>query len=535
MALITETCHNQKRGHERAYCYEENPEFLIIMKTNSIRPLAKNTGIFILVLFSFIVISSKISAAQTITITPTGGSDDYALIQNAVNGLGFGEKIILNGNFIIRNTIVLKSNIIWVLNGSIQLGNAVNKTMITDPIAGATNIHMSGGVYDGHLANQSTEGSCINFQKVTHSHFSDFTTQNYGKGFTFELGCNNNICDRLIGKNHGKKISTVGNGLGDRGDHNTWNDCIADNNWSDNFIIKCKDSQFNRCIARNSGSAVGFGFYARENSGPDKGADVSRNKFYACEASGNAHSGFSLNCPSNGPGAKIEDNFIQAVIYNNCRVQDVSSQAGIYLRNKIIDGTCQRNQLDILTYNNGSKGGIDFEATYPITGCTGVIVTYDNIPCDANIGGNNNVFNIYAPKGTTKIVVEYGNTVNFIDSSYASSWAVNKYCGRGSNSADSTTSLFPSVSELKQNYPNPFNPNTNITYQIAQYGLVTLKVFDLLGREIATLVDGLKGTGYYTLTFDASHLASGMYLARFIVQQQNGKSIAQTTKLMVTK
>jgi uncharacterized membrane protein YeiB len=124
------------------------------MKTNRKPAVAANGGIFILVLFSFIVIASNVAAAQTTTITPTGGSDDYAIIQNAVNGLGFGEKIILNGNFIIKNTIVLKSNIVWVLNGSIQLGNAVNKTMITDPIAGATNIHMSGGVYDGNLANQ---------------------------------------------------------------------------------------------------------------------------------------------------------------------------------------------------------------------------------------------------------------------------------------------------------------------------------------------------------------------------------------------
>ncbi|MCX6132191.1 MAG: T9SS type A sorting domain-containing protein [Ignavibacteriales bacterium] len=513
------------------------------MKRKSMRPLAKDTGMFVLVFFSFIVISSETLAAQTKTITPTGGGDDYAIIQNAVNGLGFGETIILNGNFIIRNTIVLKSNILWVLNGSIQLGKAVNRTMITDPAAGATNIHMSGGVYDGNLANQTTEGSCINFQKVTYSHFSDFTTQNYGKGFTFELGCNNNICDRLVGKHHGKKISTVGNGLGDRGDHNTWNDCIADSNWSDNFIIKCKDSRFNRCMARNSGSAVGFGFYARENSNPDKGADVSRNKFYACEASGNAHSGFSLNCPNNGPGAKIEDNYIQAVIYNNCRVQDVSSQAGIYLRNKIADGICQRNQLDILTYNNGSQGGIGFEATYPITGCSGVIVTYDNIPYDANIGGNNNVFNIFAPKGTTKIVVEYGNTVNFVDSSYQSSWAIEKYRGRSLSSADPATSLIPSASELKQNYPNPFNPSTTVRYVLPRRSNVDIEVFNMMGQKISLLVQDRQAAGEYQVLWNGGdnagmQVASGVYICRMRVWgDSEGESDGQffTKKLLLVR
>jgi hypothetical protein len=91
------------------------------------------------------------------------------------------------------------------------------------------------------------------------------------------------------------------------------------------------------------------------------------------------------------------------------------------------------------------------------------------------------------------------------------------------------------VFNLSNNYPNPFNPTTTIEYQIPQNGLVTLKVFDLLGHEVATLVDGMKGVGCYTVTFDASHLASGMYFARFTMQQQNGKSIVQTTKLMVTK
>lgn len=68
--------------------------------------------------------------------------------------------------------------------------------------------------------------------------------------------------------------------------------------------------------------------------------------------------------------------------------------------------------------------------------------------------------------------------------------------------------------ELNQNYPNPFNPLTRIKYSIKDEGFVTLKVFDLLGREIATLVNEAKQPGEYEVEFDASkyELSSGVYL-----------------------
>ncbi|MGD0589298.1 MAG: T9SS type A sorting domain-containing protein [Bacteroidota bacterium] len=85
------------------------------------------------------------------------------------------------------------------------------------------------------------------------------------------------------------------------------------------------------------------------------------------------------------------------------------------------------------------------------------------------------------------------------------------------------------------NYPNPFNPTTTITYQLPEAGYVTLKVYDVMGREVALLQDGMKGVGFYTATFDASRLASGIYFSRLIVQPQEGKPIVQTNKLMLMK
>ncbi|MFO7446115.1 MAG: T9SS type A sorting domain-containing protein [Ignavibacteriaceae bacterium] len=66
--------------------------------------------------------------------------------------------------------------------------------------------------------------------------------------------------------------------------------------------------------------------------------------------------------------------------------------------------------------------------------------------------------------------------------------------------------------ELSQNYPNPFNPVTNIKYSVAKNSKVTLKVFDMLGREIVTLVNTTMDAGVYDVRFDASELASGLYL-----------------------
>ncbi|MGB8294403.1 MAG: T9SS type A sorting domain-containing protein, partial [Polyangia bacterium] len=69
----------------------------------------------------------------------------------------------------------------------------------------------------------------------------------------------------------------------------------------------------------------------------------------------------------------------------------------------------------------------------------------------------------------------------------------------------------PTSYALDQNYPNPFNPSTTINYQIPKDGLVTLKIYDALGREVKTLLDEYKSTGKYSVQFDASHLASGVY------------------------
>jgi len=65
---------------------------------------------------------------------------------------------------------------------------------------------------------------------------------------------------------------------------------------------------------------------------------------------------------------------------------------------------------------------------------------------------------------------------------------------------------------LSQNFPNPFNPATTIQYQLPKNGFVTLKIYDILGKEVADLVNDQKTQGRYSVNFDASRLASGVYI-----------------------
>jgi hypothetical protein len=74
-----------------------------------------------------------------------------------------------------------------------------------------------------------------------------------------------------------------------------------------------------------------------------------------------------------------------------------------------------------------------------------------------------------------------------------------------------TSASIPDKFELKQNYPNPFNPSTTINYQLPTQSHVTLKVFDMIGREVAILVNGMQDAGNNSVRFDASNLPSGIY------------------------
>jgi hypothetical protein len=86
------------------------------------------------------------------------------------------------------------------------------------------------------------------------------------------------------------------------------------------------------------------------------------------------------------------------------------------------------------------------------------------------------------------------------------------------------------------NYPNPFNPTTVINYQLPKSGFVTLKVFDIIGREVAILVNQSQSASTYSKTFDAHNLSSGIYFYKLVLTPSDGsKQIIQQKSMQLIK
>jgi hypothetical protein len=93
-----------------------------------------------------------------------------------------------------------------------------------------------------------------------------------------------------------------------------------------------------------------------------------------------------------------------------------------------------------------------------------------------------------------------------------------------------TSSTRPTDFTLSQNYPNPFNPSTKIDYTVAKTGTVKLAVFNMLGQQVASLVEGVRAVGSYTVTWNASSLPTGMYFYRL-----EAAGVVQTRKMLLSK
>ena len=98
-------------------------------------------------------------------------------------------------------------------------------------------------------------------------------------------------------------------------------------------------------------------------------------------------------------------------------------------------------------------------------------------------------------------------------------------------SVDGETELIPTKTELSQNYPNPFNPTTVINYSLSNPAKVSLKIYDILGREVRTLVNEKQTIGNYKVNFNASGLASGVYFYRLVA----GSDVVSVKKMILLR
>lgn len=93
----------------------------------------------------------------------------------------------------------------------------------------------------------------------------------------------------------------------------------------------------------------------------------------------------------------------------------------------------------------------------------------------------------------------------------------------------------PSENNLSQNFPNPFNPNTEIDYSIKETSLVKLKVYDILGIEVADLINETKIAGNHSVKFNASNLSSGVYFYMLKILGTNGSNFTSNKRMILMK
>jgi len=137
----------------------------------------------------------------------------------------------------------------------------------------------------------------------------------------------------------------------------------------------------------------------------------------------------------------------------------------------------------------------------------------DEVPSSGTInpGLNQSVNVIFNSTGLTPNTSYAGNLKIGSNDPVTPSKTVRVRLNVGPVGVGNSTTGIPTEYELQQNYPNPFNPSTKISYAIPKEGFVTLKIYDVLGKEVMTLVNDSKQAGYYEAEFSGSNLASGLY------------------------
>ncbi len=211
---------------------------------------------------------------------------------------------------------------------------------------------------------------------------------------------------------------------------------------------------------------------------------------------------------------------------SDCGVRDAKLAELIIIEN---DGSSKGNLVCVKKITAAGGGVISGKILdSKMNGITGVVVTAESKDLNENsfaITGSDGSFEIVglgigdytliSEKYGYTTVIKEGGLIDYSKNSFVSTVDIIM------NSSSSVTDVYENINiptefNLSQNYPNPFNPETNIAYQVSLPSNVQLKVYDVLGREVAILVDEFKPSGSYNVKFDGSSLASGIYYCKMI-------------------
>jgi hypothetical protein len=213
-------------------------------------------------------------------------------------------------------------------------------------------------------------------------------------------------------------------------------------------------------------------------------------------------------------------------------VQGSATVFRIYLRNELeIYGLPEYVHVDV------QSDGLNHRVFFQLEDATGhrhraPVPKWINVTTFDSLAARATWSSMVPPLRLTGIEVQFGNT--------GVAGAVNEgavllrnlrvsYPVRSAVSIDDETAVLPARIALEQNYPNPFNPTTRIAYRLDAAGQTSLRVFDVLGRQVAVLVDSVLPAGEFEAVFDATTLASGTYL---YVLEHEGQRVSQVMTLL---
>jgi hypothetical protein len=196
------------------------------------------------------------------------------------------------------------------------------------------------------------------------------------------------------------------------------------------------------------------------------------------------------------------------------------------------DGSSETGEIYYtdLYYTYSEDGGQTFVTPGILKGDANVMEQYPELGRVIQIDGNQaTVHYLYQQDALPGIAVFNGQVAGQNSWSTDTQWLYDSMTFTLTTDVKGNNNVVNSF-ELKQNYPNPFNPSTKISYSIANKSEVSLKVYDVLGKEVATLVNTTKDAGNYEVNFNASNLASGLYIYKL-----TAGNFVSTKKMMLLK